>query len=188
MRSRKERKGTDGFSLIELVIVIAIAAIMVGGAALSINILTTANTKDLANEINSGLTELKAKNISQEKPVYLHVYKYQDSYYMKYTDSVSLTPDDSGKEIGSPAMRVSVTYDVRDDSDHKLSDETAMLGAGGDICIGMAKKDGAFIFFEKNLAEKRKRAAREITVSSSDGSGYIVYMVTDTGNHYIQVK
>lgn len=188
MRSRKEKKDAEGFSLIELVITIAIAAIMVGGAALGISILTTTNTKDFAYEVNSGLTELKSKNTSQEKAVYLHVYKYQDSYYMKYTDSAVFTPDDTGKEIGSPSMRVSVTYDVRDDSDHRLTDETSMLGSGSDVCIGMAKKDGAFVFFEKDPSEKKKRAPREITVSSPDGSGYTVYMVTDTGNHYVKVR
>lgn len=178
----------QGFSLIELIIVMAIAAVMIGGATLTIGALSGTNTKEFAYEINSALTELKAKNMSGAKSLYLHIYRYNDSFYLKYADSASIALDDTGKEIGSPSMKVNVTYDVQDNSNNKLPDELQTLSTGSDICIGITKKDGSYVYFPKTVGGTDKRAVREISVSSQSGSGYIVYMVTETGNHYVEVK
>lgn len=153
----------DGFSLIELMIVIAIMAVLVGGTALSYNMVRSADTKGTAYDIDSGLTELKSKNMGGNKLMYMHLYRYDGTYYIDYTDSDSYTPAGKGKEIGDGSLRISC-------------DGTA-LADGDEVTIGIQKKDGAF-----------SDGPEEISVEGENVTGYIVYLIRDTGKHYVEDK
>lgn len=158
-----ETSGRDGFSLIELMIVIALMAILTGGVALSYNMVRSADTKGTAYDIDSGLTELKSKNMGGNKLLYMHLYRYNGTYYIDYTDSESYTPGGNGTEIG--------------DSEVTVICDGATLADGDEVTIGIQKKDGAF-----------SQGPEEIHVESDDGTGYIVYLVRDTGKHYVEAK
>ena len=55
----------DGFSLIEMMIVIAILGILMGGIALSYNLVRSADTKGTAYDIDSNLTNLKSRSMGR---------------------------------------------------------------------------------------------------------------------------
>ena len=55
----------DGFSLIELVITIAIMGILVGLSAFSLNYISQADARKMTGEINSAVSELKTLNMSK---------------------------------------------------------------------------------------------------------------------------
>ena len=61
MEKVKER---DGFSLMEMIIVIAILGMITGGIAVTYNMVRSADVKGMAYDIDSSLTNLKSKNIS----------------------------------------------------------------------------------------------------------------------------
>ena len=154
----------DGFSLVELIITISIIAILTGLAAFGFGYLRTADAKGTANAINSGLSDLKAENMTKNKKIYMHLYEYDGSYYIHYTsedEESSFSPDGSGKEIGKSTVTVSC-------------DGTEMSD-GSDVRFSVRKKDGAFT-----------HGPKQIDVSASNGSHYRIKLVWDTGKHYME--
>ncbi|MCH5252314.1 MAG: prepilin-type N-terminal cleavage/methylation domain-containing protein [Lachnospiraceae bacterium] len=153
----------DGFSLIELVIVISIMAILTGLAALGFGYLRSADAKGVANGINSGLSNLKSENMAKSKKTYMHLYELGGSYYIKYVSEdaeSSFSPDDSGKEIGKSTVEVSC--------------DGAEIPEEG-IRFSVQKKDGAF-----------GDGPKQIDVEASNGSHYRIILIKDTGKHYME--
>ena len=153
----------EGFSLIELMIVIAIMAILTGGIALSYNLVQSADTKGTAYDIDSKLTNLKSRNMGSNKQMYMHLYRYSGDIFVDYTEEDSYTPTGSGEMIGDSAVTVSC--------------DGAVMSDGSVTTIGIQKKDGAF-----------SKGPEEIKVSSEDGTSYVVYLIQDTGKHYVESK
>lgn len=193
-QNREPAKVSDGFSLVEMIILIAIMSILVGLTALGIGMLNSVDAKDVAYGIEGGLTKLKAQNTAGEKPVYMHIYMDGGKYYRIYTDSTAYAvPDGTEQEMGDSSISLKVTYDVKDKagaySSHEVTvSESESESTKRDICIGISKKDGTFLY-QKVSDTDNSEAPREIQVTS-DGSqtGYLVYMVTDTGKHYVEVQ
>lgn len=192
-QNREPAKVSDGFSLVEMIILIAIMSILVGLTALGIGMLNSADAKDVAYGIEGGLTKLKAQNTAGEKPVYMHIYMKGGKYYRIYTDSTAYAvPDGTEQEMGDSSISLKVTYDVKSKTGVYSSREVTVSESESestkrDICIGISKKDGTFLYQVSGKDESV--APREIQVTS-DGSqtGYLVYMVTDTGKHYVEVQ
>lgn len=155
------RSDKDGFSLLEMIIIIAIMAILFGGVALSYNMVRSANTKGTAYDIDGNLTTLKSKNMASNKLKYMHLYRYSGDFYVDYTDVASYTPAGEGEVIGDSA--VTITCDG------------TVLSEGTVVTIGMQKKDGAF-----------SQGPKEIKLSSEDGTTYVVYLIHETGKHYVE--
>lgn len=68
MEKVKER---DGFSLVEMIIIIAIVGILTGGIAISYNLVRSADVKGMAYDIDSSLTNLKSKNMGSNKQLFM---------------------------------------------------------------------------------------------------------------------
>lgn len=160
-QGRMLSRSRDGFSLIELIIVIALMALLTGGVTLSYRLIRSADTKGTAYDIDSALTDLKSKNMAANKLLYLHLYRYEGAYYIDYTESESYTPDGNGTEIG--------------DSEVTITCDGTALADGDEVTIGIQKKDGAF-----------SAGPEEIRVTDDGVTGYIVYLVRDTGSHFVE--
>lgn len=153
----------EGFSLIELVIVIVIMSILTGGIALTYSLVRSADTEGTAYDIDSNLTILKSRNMGRNKPLYLQLYRYSGDIFVDYTEEKSYTPKGNGEVIGDSAVT--------------LSCDGTILPDGSVTTIGIRKKDGAF-----------SEGPKEITVTGDDGTSYVVYLITDTGKHYVEEK
>ncbi|MCI5732216.1 MAG: prepilin-type N-terminal cleavage/methylation domain-containing protein [Eubacterium sp.] len=161
MRVRNSER--EGFSLIELVIVIAILAILTGGIALSYNLVRSADTKGTAYDIDSNLTNFKSRSMGSNKQIYMHLYRYSGDIYVDYTEEESYTPAGAGEMIG--------------DSEVTVSCDATVMADGSVTTIAIQKKDGAFV-----------KGPKEIKVSDGDSSSYVVYLIKDTGKHYVEEK
>lgn len=163
MRMRRAYKKREAFSLIELIIAIAILVIFVGGATLSLSLLRSADTRGLASGVNDSLTDLKALTESHKGPYYLHLYRNDDGYYANYSDSETFDVDSaSGDElIGSGALNLQ--YDSTD------------MSAGDYVTITIRKKDGSY-----------GMAPAEFTVLNGTTAEYKVVLAKDTGLHYME--
>lgn len=159
------RQMREGFSLIELVIAIAILAIFVGITSLSVAMLRSADTKGLANGINNSLTDLKSKTESYTGPCYLHIYKTDNGFYANFSTEPDFAGAVTGDErLGAASMTVSA------DSGDEIS--------GSTVCtVQIRKKDGAYVMGPTSLS-----------VSKGEDSPveYIVKLVKDTGLHYVE--
>lgn len=158
MEKVKER---DGFSLMEMIIVIAILGMITGGIAVTYNMVRSADVKGMAYDIDSSLTNLKSKNMGSNKQLLMHLYKQSGNYFIDYTEEESYTPSGEGESVGESG--ISLKYDGKELTD------------GGVITIGIQKKDGAFSV-----------GPEEIEVYDNNVNDYMVYLVKDTGKHYVE--
>ena len=158
MEKVKER---DGFSLMEMIIVIAILGMITGGIAVTYNMVRSADVKGMAYDIDSSLTNLKSKNMGSNKQLFMHLYKQSGNYFIDYTEEESYTPSGEGETVGESG--ISLKYDGKELTD------------GGVITIGIQKKDGAFSV-----------GPEEIEVYDNNVNDYMVYLVKDTGKHYVE--
>lgn len=170
------KKKQPGFSLMELIIVIAIMAIMASGVALSIGLLRSSDAKKLASEINSSLTTLRSENMAKSDLSYMHIYYYEDDYYIQMSKDPVPVVDGSGRNIGNGSL--SVVF--KGESDITLGpDNTETLT----FCIN--KKDGSFM---KKVNDTELKTTSEILVTSSNTSTtHHIKLVRDTGRHYMEV-
>lgn len=171
---KREKKRREGFSLVEMMIVIGIIGILVGGIGLSLVLLRSTDTKGAAYDINSALTNLKSITTGGKDQPYLYLYAIGTEYYLdtSYEEPDSYTPTTDAKEIAD--TRLQISYGSAKDA---LED-----ASGGFLCIGFQKKDGAF------LDDGKCSCPQEIYVEADDATDYTVHMVKDTGHHYIEER
>ncbi len=170
----------EGFSLVEMLIVIALLGILTGGIALSIGLLRDTDTKGAAYDINSTLTDLKSRTTAGKSQPYLYLYFLNQTCYLDidYTEPAHYTPTTNAKEIGDDRLLIS------------YGSGKVPLGNGADdfICIAYQKKDGAFLQDADGNCKKdgKSTCPEKLYVEADDASGYVVHMIPDTGHHYVE--
>lgn len=163
-----------GYSLVEMLVVIALIGILVGGIGLSIGLLRSTDTKGTAYDINSGLTDMKSRTTGGKDQPYMYLYRISDTYYMDitYIKPDAYTPTTDAKEIGDSRLQITYGTDMKAIED----------AASGFICIAFQKKDGAFLKDESGTST----CPELICVDADDAPRYMVHMVLDTGHHYVE--
>lgn len=163
-------KNNKGFSLIELIIVVAILAIMSVGGAAGFGYLNLANASKCASKIDGGITLLKSKNMANAEPMYMHLYQYDGEIYIRYDKNDSYSPTETdyadGERIGN--SRLTVSY-----QDGNAASATT-LSDGSCKTFGVRKKDGSFIGTTEPTCV--------ITIKGQ--STFKVTLVTNTGKHF----
>lgn len=165
-----------GFSLIELIIVIAIMAIFVGIATLSIGLIRSADTRGLASAINDSLTDLKSYTESHKGPYHMFIYKIDDSgFYSHFQEGADFTvpsgPADGDKRLGMATLKVEFT-----EVDEVAHTETVKTIEGGDYAIfRIQKKDGSYLIAPKSLS-----------VYKGSTCDFKVLLTKATGLHYVE--
>ena len=128
-------KDQQGFSLIELIIVIGIAAIIAGISLRMLGQISTTNTEKVVKTISDALTKQQMKSMSKEVKPYLYIYERNGKYYYIFSESNTYdysTMGTNGKEIGNG---VTISYKVG-------STEYVI---GGIITLKISyKRDGSF--------------------------------------------
>ena len=124
-----------GFSLIELIVVIAILGIISVGIVNTFGLLSNASAKGAANKLKTALTETRVECMSKAQAS-LHIYQNESSEYY-----VTLTVNDEEKapvKIGD--SKVDITY--------KRSSKTAMIDQALEI-----PAEGIEIEFDRDTGE-----------------------------------
>ena len=81
-----KKLGNSGFTLIEAMIAMAIIVIMIAGGVSGFGFLDLANASKCSAKIDTGLTKLKSQNMSKTSSVYMHLYYYDNDYYILLKD------------------------------------------------------------------------------------------------------
>lgn len=136
-------RNNRGFSLIEIILVIAILGLLSGVSVNAFNHVKFANTKKCAALIDKAMDEVRMDTLSKSEKPYLYVYNYNSVYYLKISKDAALTPgsglDGSGRKIGNQELTIS--YETILSS---ISTATDDLNSGDFIRLSYKRGTGAF--------------------------------------------
>lgn len=137
-----------GFSLVELIVVIAIISIIGAGAYSMLGLLNGKYAKECATKTQSALSQTKVAAMSKSKgaalyDVYIRI--YADANGSIFVDSVTGrgTPEEfrTTEKIGNAKVTVSA---VKGSKGTDASDTVVTLGASNEIIIAFDRADGTF--------------------------------------------
>lgn len=167
------KQNNKGYSLVEIIIVIAILAILSTVAYNNFSYIKYANTKTCAKEINSQYEKARQLAMSKpERPDY-YIYKYNDNIYLKLiSSSVAPVLDNTGTLIGNGGIDVYYTT---------TSNPTK---------IKLNNGDNIKIQFKKSSGGLKPITASEfynqiIVCTEGSTTGETIHLVEVTGKHYM---
>lgn len=158
--SVKEKKNNGGFSLVELIVVIAISVVLIGAATISIRSVMGVEVKQCARNIESIINKTRVTTMGKSSAV-LEIKKESSdgAYYYILTETDGKGNTKTSKEkIGK--SRIDVYYSMKDD----YSDKT-QLSVSDKIVLQFDRSSGAQkpdangkccsrIWIQKNNTEK----------------------------------
>ena len=128
--NRRRKRSDGGYSIVELIIVIAIIAVIVAAVSYSIVMIFSANAKACANNLQRAVNDCKVTAMGKADAS-LKIYEQDGKVYSRMTvDGVAQEP----QKIGT--NKVSVTFE-KDGSVYDLS-------TGGPVTIAFDRSAGSF--------------------------------------------
>lgn len=198
-------KDKRGFSLVELIIAMAVMAILAGSALGAFGYINTGKTKKASAKLNSRLTYIQTETMAKEGRSYLYLYKKPDGVYYVVsnkdaagnvgdtglTDSSDLTALTSdGSKICDSSVTVAAssvsgnTVKLVELNTASASDEVDM------IKIGYRKSTGAFsdsCAYKGSTLQTNASGAKYFynEIKLSGKQHFSIKLVEKTGKHYV---
>jgi len=152
-------KDNKGFTLIELMVVIAIIGVIVGAMTYSINSVSSTRAKKAASDLSALISQCRVDTLSgAPSPTYLEVSKDGEVYYGILHEGGA---EKSKQKLGGSGVNISWSPQTDD----------AVLK------IGFSKATGA-------MDEKNYKTCTSIAITSGAGS-YTIKLVPETGHHSV---
>lgn len=171
---KKWRKCEDGFTMVEMIIVIAIMAILIGSAVSAFAYISAGNARRSAAKFNSKLSTAQTETMMRDNPTYLYLFKDNGvKVILSESDTESLSSlrssTDSTK-VGGGQVKVVAT---KSGGSQELDESTF-------IRIAFKKATGAYSY-AKFDGEADSEFISEIDFSGKEN--YKVTLVQLTGKH-----
>ncbi len=156
-------KNQKGFSLIELIVVIGIAAIIASVSLRMISLISATNTEKVVKTLSDALTKQQMRSMSKVNKPNLFVYTVDETYYYALSEESTYnasTMGTKGKEIGKG---VEISYND-DGGNHVISNVNILKIS--------FKRDGSFDEAPDSIVIKGK-LERTIKLNKSTGKHVI---------------
>lgn len=124
------RSDNKGFSLVEMMVILAILAVLGTGIAYSLGLVSGARNKECITQLNTAIGNTRISTMGR-KDTYMLIYCGSDGVYVKQVESGT----ESEKKIGSESL--SVTYQDSAGTDYPLPDSSSPL------CLYFDRSSGA---------------------------------------------
>lgn len=160
-----------GFSLVELIVVIAIMAVMVGGAILSVNILASGDAKKASKTVDSMLSETRTSTLSKQGDWNLRISNIDGSMTVEIMNGANVQ---STKRLGS---RIQLSYEDG-------SGKAIVLTKGDAFTIKYALASGRFERIENgtgSLMQEGSAYGQLIMKGSNSDTEYVLKLWYETG-------
>lgn len=167
---RNMQKSNSGITLIEILVVIAILAVTVGIAGVSISLMYSRDAEKCAKNINNALESARMRSMSKEG---------SSSFWIDISEAVwsfGIEPSVEKKELPG---RIDVAF---------ASEGSYDLSSCKKLTIEFDKATGKVTALkaEDIPVDVRDIGVIKIRVTNSDGKTATVLLVTATGKHYVE--
>ena len=129
-----EKKNNGGFSLVELIVVIAISVVLIGAATISIRSVMGVEVKQCARNIESIINKTRVTTMGKDSVV-LEIYKEPSDGAYYYKTTINGTVSETSK-IGK--SRIDVYYSINDDNSNEKQ-----LNVSDSIVLQFDRSSGA---------------------------------------------
>ena len=143
-------RDNKGFSLVEIIVAIAIIGVVVGASTLTYSMVSRANVEKGMRSIESTMGKLQTECTSKSKPTYMYVYQDSSSsdYYIKvsknlYTSVASIISDAAEAEM-IEANSVGMYY-VTENAENGVSAGSHKIEGNTFIAITYNKSDSSVV-------------------------------------------
>lgn len=197
----KKRQNLEaGFTLVEMIVVIAIMAILAGIAAGSMSLITAGNAKKSAARFNSALNETQVQTMSLKDPTYLYLYRASNGKVMVATAQAAPVTSASPAPVSSfqpPCEDKNDVDNVSKKKEREIGDKSITvkykqgstektLGDNEILRITFRKDSGAYDVEQSGITGGFS-STDFISEVNFEGKGhYKVKMVKETGKHYVE--
>lgn len=174
MSSFKIKSNSKGFTLIELIVIIALMMILVGGAIVGISIISSGNAKKASQTIRSTLNEVRTSTLSIQAEWQAKIYNEDGTY------KISVYRDGEESSNATLGTRITITFKDSKGSEIELKDNEELVityktSSGMLKSIEYGEKD------EVDESIKTEDSTNCKIVSSSNRGDYVIYLWYDTG-------
>ena len=157
------RKDNRGFSLVELIVVVAIIGVLMGVLSVSISAASSAKEKACASDIDKFITMCRTKCLTRAGAPYISISYEEDKIVGNYYENGEVADTE---ELGVSSIEVTYTTDTG---------VTAPIKNGEVITLSFNRSTGA------QMPNENGEYITRITVSGS--SIYTITLVPETGAH-----
>ena len=173
-------KNNKGFTMIEIILVIAILALLSGVTVGVVSYIRYGNSEKCVAEIDATLDKLQLEAMSKEVTPYMYLYGTDKGYYMILSDSKDLNRVEleaqGGTRLANNALSVLITGMKMEVGGVTIMEAgTKDLKELGFVRLGFKKSTGAFL--EGSYCESIAVTGKGITT---------IYLVEGTGKHYVE--
>ncbi|MEG1633684.1 MAG: prepilin-type N-terminal cleavage/methylation domain-containing protein [Oscillospiraceae bacterium] len=160
------KKNNRGYTLVELMVVVAIIGVCVGLASLSISTVSSAQAKKTASSIDASISKCKIYALSRAQKVYIELSALNGETHVKLFEKDILVSDDV---VGGERAPVSYTVNGTD---------TPISGTNT-LKISFSRDTGAFDFSGNTFSPDNCSSIK----IAGGGRSYVITLVPSTGAH-----
>lgn len=176
------RRDQKGFSLIEVIIVIAMIGIFAGISVSMMGHIRYADTKKTVESVSSALEKQRINTMSKAGTPYLYIYKLSDGYYMKQVSDRSdncITTFDSSV-FTSDGLKI-----AGNNAEIYIDSETGTKVDSTSFIRIAFTKNGVFETAKVSETDSTERTNVSRIVIKGSGS-YTITLVKATGKHIVE--
>ena len=100
------KKNNKGFSLVEILIVIAILAVVSSAGTISVKMIYNARVSTVARKVHSYCKTVRLNNMTKAKIKYIHIFMENGNYYINIDEQISINKSKTDEEIGNATLSV----------------------------------------------------------------------------------
>lgn len=176
-------KQNKGFTLVEILVVLAIVAILSASSAAGFSRISYANFKKAAGKVNNEISDCRAVCMSHAQPAYTYIYnKGGDICLYSTTDGTLNASDLNSKNLELVASSaVTVWYVEANDATNTFK----KLGNGEFLEISF-KLNGAFRTSAPNgEVGNNTKFYKKLKIEKENGGNRVITMIQETGKHFM---